>query len=726
MKRVMISLITIALVLTNCVVSFAATINETEVVGENQVFSEEKVKDNDGESNRLQTQQEGEEDSQNASLKTSEKKNQIGYNAHVQDIGWQGWKQEGQIAGTTGQKKRLEAIQIQIQNLKYSGNILYRTHIQNIGWQSWKENGEISGTTGEKLQIEAIEIKLTDELAEKYDLYYRVHSREFGWLGWARNGETAGTIGYAYRVEAIEIKLVDKNQFIPENDKESSKISFISYQTHVQDIGNQPYVLDGAVAGTTGKKLRVEAIRIKLKNLPDSAVDYRVHIQDQGWQEWKKNNELAGTTGEKKQIEAIEIKLNGEAAQKYDIYYRAHCQEFGWLDWAKNGETAGTAGYGYRMEAIQIQLVEKGASVFPEEGVAFKEKLVKYQVYIQGSGSQNVVSDGQVAGTEGKNLRMEGIKIALSSLPGSYVTYRSYIQDEGWQDWKSNMQLSGTTGQSKGIEVIQIQLSGSAASEYDIYYRVHVANLGWLGWTKNGEKAGSRFYNSSIEAIQIQMLKKGDHSIAIGEAYKEGIQNGIDVSEYNGNINWSKVKNSGISFAMLRCVKGSNPNSISVDAKFNQNIKGASDNGISVGVYRYSYADTASETRKEAMAVVNAIQNSGYRIQYPIAYDIEDENVQGDLSKAQLTEIIKIFKGIVENHGYKFMIYANKNWLDNKIDMKSFEDEDVWIARYRDYTPSLGHGYTGAGNVTIWQYSDRGTVPGIQGAVDMNIGYKEY
>lgn len=72
------------------------------------------------------------------------------------------------------------------------------------------------------------------------------------------------------------------------------------------------------------------------------------------------------------------------------------------------------------------------------------------------------------------------------------------------------------------------------------------------------------------------------------------------------------------------------------------------------------------------------------------------------------------------------MIYANKNWLETKIDMDAFADEDIWIARYRDNTPNLGHGYTGKGTVTIWQYTSSGKVNGISGDVDRNIGYKEY
>ena len=206
---------------------------------------------------------------------------------------------------------------------------------------------------------------------------------------------------------------------------------------------------------------------------------------------------------------------------------------------------------------------------------------------------------------------------------------------------------------------------------------------------------------------------------------KNRLSTGIDVSEWQGNIDWKQVKNSGVEFAMLRVLSGT-MSGLTVDPTFNKNIKNATANGISVGVYRYGYAKTVAEARREANMVVNALKASGYGISYPVAYDVEDEATQGKLSKAELTAIIKTFKSIIEANGYKFMIYANKNWLENKIDMSQFSQDDVWIAQYRDYTPNLGYQYNGPGNVTIWQYSSRGKVPGISGDVDMNVGYKRY
>ena len=146
----------------------------------------------------------------------------VAYRTHVQTFGWQGWKYNGQMSGTSGQAKRLEGIDIKLTNKPYSGSIVYTTHVQTYGWQgnennpnTWKRDGDMSGTSGEAKRLEAIRIALTGEMAEHYDVYYRVHAQSFGWLGWAKNGEAAGTAGLAKRLEGIQIVLVPKGGNAP-------------------------------------------------------------------------------------------------------------------------------------------------------------------------------------------------------------------------------------------------------------------------------------------------------------------------------------------------------------------------------------------------------------------------------------------------------------------------------------------------------------------------------
>ena len=139
----------------------------------------------------------------------------------------------------------------------------------------------------------------------------------------------------------------------------------VRYSTHVQKIGWQDYFKEGNIAGTTGRALRMEAIKIEIVNPEYSGnIEYRTHIQTFAWEkDFKKNNEQSGTTGLAKRLEAIEIRLTGELAEHYDVYYQVHAQKFGWLGWAKNGEPAGTAGYAYRLEGIIIKLVPKNDKV---------------------------------------------------------------------------------------------------------------------------------------------------------------------------------------------------------------------------------------------------------------------------------------------------------------------------------------------------------------------------
>ncbi len=138
---------------------------------------------------------------------------EIQYQAHVQNIGWQGAVTSGGTAGTTGRSLRVEALNIGMKNQKTSGAVKGNAHVQNIGWQGWR-SGSI-GTSGRGLRLEAIQLKLEGNLASKYDIYYRVHAQNFGWMGWAKNGESAGSEGYSYRLEAIQVKLVAKGGSAP-------------------------------------------------------------------------------------------------------------------------------------------------------------------------------------------------------------------------------------------------------------------------------------------------------------------------------------------------------------------------------------------------------------------------------------------------------------------------------------------------------------------------------
>lgn len=295
-----------------------------------------------------------------------------------------------------------------------------------------------------------------------------------------------------------------------ENSVVSSSPS-ISYQTHVQDYGWQSWKSNGEVSGTVGQSKRLEGINIKLSNI-NGSIEYKTHVQDIGWQDWKSNGQMSGTTGQSKRLEAIKVKLSGEAANQYDVYYRVHAQDYGWLDWAKNGESAGTEGYSKRLEGIQIVLVKKGESAPGSTSRPFICKMIKYQTHVQNIGWQGEKADGEMSGTTGQSLRLEAIKIQLSSSIDGGIVYKTHVQDYGWQNFVTNGQASGTSGQAKRLEAIQMQLTGNAMNQYDLYYRVHAQNFGWLGWAKNGESAGTAGYSYRLEGIQIVLVPKGGNA----------------------------------------------------------------------------------------------------------------------------------------------------------------------------------------------------------------------
>lgn len=141
----------------------------------------------------------------------------VKYRTHVQDYGWQGYQYNGAISGTTGQSKRLEGINLYLNNRPYEGGIRYQTHVQDYGWQGWSYNGAMSGTSGQSKRLEAIRIELTGEMANHYDVYYRVHAQDYGWLDWAKNGQSAGTAGLSKRLEGIQVLVVPKGSVPPGN-----------------------------------------------------------------------------------------------------------------------------------------------------------------------------------------------------------------------------------------------------------------------------------------------------------------------------------------------------------------------------------------------------------------------------------------------------------------------------------------------------------------------------
>lgn len=196
---------------------------------------------------------------------------------------------------------------------------------------------------------------------------------------------------------------------------------------------------------------------------------------------------------------------------------------------------------------------------------------------------------------------------------------------------------------------------------------------------------------------------------------------GIDVSEFQGQVDWTAVKNAGIEFVIIRLgYRGyGESGTLVLDPSFEQNIQGASAAGLDVGVYFFSQAITAAEAEEEADFVLQHI--APYQAKGPVVFDTEEIKYDvartDNLTGTQFTDFCIAFCEKIKGAGYTPMIYANMKWMAFKLELARLEAYEKW---YADYEPAPQSPYA----ISIWQYSETGTVPGITGNVDLNVWFQ--
>ena len=194
---------------------------------------------------------------------------------------------------------------------------------------------------------------------------------------------------------------------------------------------------------------------------------------------------------------------------------------------------------------------------------------------------------------------------------------------------------------------------------------------------------------------------------------------GIDVSKWNGTIDWNAVKNSGVSYVIIRCgYRGSTTGAMIEDPVFKSNIKGATAAGLKVGVYFFSQAVNEVEAVEEASMTIGLIRN--YSISYPVFLDVEPSGGRADgIDKATRTKVIKAYCETIRNSGYTPGVYANKTWLESYMNAGELSSYKIWLAQYNTAP-------TYAGKIDLWQYTSKGSVAGISGHTDLNLSYLGY
>ena len=385
----------------------------------------------------------------------------IQYESHVQDIGWQSQKKDGETSGTEAQSKRIEAIKISSFNLPEGVKLKYQVHVGKVGWQDWKNEGEIAGTEGQSLRLEAIRIKL--ENSQNYSVQYRVHIQDIGWQDWCEDGEIAGTVGESKRIEAIKIILVKKQ---PKGE--------INIDTNLSNI-----IFDS------------EGIEIngwKMSNIPNTHLETYLNEEKVESQiTYSEDNNLVTNT-------------KGYGIESNNIQPRFNIK----ID-TKNLKT--------NNYILKLKLIDNQGNIIATKQNNLKldkdTVIIKYQSHIQDIGWQSQKKDGETSGTEGQSKRVEAIKINVANLPeGVNLKYQAHIGEIGWQEWKNEGEIAGTEGQSLRLEALRIKLEN--AEQYSVQYRTHVQDVGWQDWCEDGEYAGTIEESKRIEAIQIKIVKKSN------------------------------------------------------------------------------------------------------------------------------------------------------------------------------------------------------------------------
>lgn len=191
---------------------------------------------------------------------------------------------------------------------------------------------------------------------------------------------------------------------------------------------------------------------------------------------------------------------------------------------------------------------------------------------------------------------------------------------------------------------------------------------------------------------------------------------GIDVSGYQGNIDWKKVKNDGVKFAIIKLGTIYDEDENSIESTFEKNYNECIKNNIPVGVYVYNYCNSIEALKKGANWILEVLNKRALNL--PVYLDMEDKTIVSE-GKAALTNQCNEFAKILTNAGYKVGVYANLNWFENYLEAKKFNSNiSVWVAQYYKECEYEG-------KYDIWQYSSSGKVDGISGDVDMNYLYNE-
>ncbi|MCR4762390.1 MAG: Ig-like domain-containing protein [Lachnospiraceae bacterium] len=371
---------------------------------------------------------------------------------------------------------------------------------------------------------------------------------------------------------------------------------------------------------------------------------------------------------------------------------------------------------------------EKKITVKPEKLSLYTGNSAELTVKLEGLEKEDLLwqtSDKEIAAVDAETGKVKGVKAGKAKIT---IAWRD---DE---DIKAVCEVTVTDGKvlkTKKGETVYVRdgdkyREATSADYYTastFYLRSGGTKIVYHGWqTLDGhtyffDKNGN--YVTGDQIIQGVSYHFASDGILSGGA---GIL-GVDVSKWNGSIDWKAVKNSGVNYAIIRCgFRGTSTGVLVEDSMFHSNMRGALNAGLKVGAYFFSAAVSDVEAVEEASMAASLC--SGYSLAYPVFLDVErSDSGKGRADKlgaSERTAIIRAFCATMANSGYRTGLYANKNWMEEMIDTPSLSEYKLWLAQYvaqPTYTRT---------RFDIWQYTSKGSIKGISGKVDLNVSYLNY
>ena len=361
------------------------------------------------------------------------------------------------------------------------------------------------------------------------------------------------------------------------------------------------------------------------------------------------------------------------------------------------------------------QTISLSAAVSPDNAA---NKSVRWEI-VSGKEFVSVDDKGTVKGVKAGEAKIKAVAQDGSNVESGISTVKVTEKKTNRGDTKTLLKdKKGNQLYCKDGDTYREATTADYYTKDKFYRKKANVEYRYTGWqTIDGKRF---FYDKNGTAVTGEQVIQGVKYTFNGDgSLNTGTVMGIDISKHNGNIDWNAVKNSGVQYVILRCgYRGSASGVLVEDQKFKSNIQGATAAGLKVGIYFFSQAVNEVEAVEEASMTLSLIKN--YRITYPVYIDVESANGRADgISNAARTSVINAFCQTIRNSGYTPGLYANKNWLTEKINTGALGGCKIWLAQYVA-APTYG------GRYEMWQYSSRGSIAGIKGNVDLNVSYMGY